>query len=288
MSNKKYNFQHHNYTKKGYLSFQTKMVDTLLNEGKFNLAKNMLKEILSQYPNDRIALTQWAQILIFERKYLEAKDILESLPKDKCYSMLVCLYEKLNEWDKLKELYARFYLKEDKDNCYKYGYRQQRIYLSSIFDNTCPFDELGYLDKQMFNYSDEEAIEHICKSHGGSNKNKSAFMNDFDIEKIFYKVKDFISKNHDRGIINNSLLESFMFYYVGCGYKVDSGLYDTFLVNTIINTDKIITMYPQSVSNANYDVCRLDDLEEKKLVKVKSGIERFNARYNNIQNKKND
>ena len=44
MSNKKYNFQYHSYTKRGYLSFQTKMVDNLLNEGKFNLAKNMLKE----------------------------------------------------------------------------------------------------------------------------------------------------------------------------------------------------------------------------------------------------
>ena len=281
MSNRKYNSQHYNYTKKGYLSFQTKMVDKLLNEGKFSLAKNMLTEILAYYPNDRIALMQWSQILMFERKYMEAKNILESLPKEKCYGMLTCLYEKLNDWDKLKELYEKFYKEEDKNNCYKYAYRQQRIYLSSIFDNTCPFDDLGYIDEQMFKYSDEKALEHIQKSHDGSNKNKSSFMDNIDIEKLFYKVKDFINKNPEKGIINNTLLESFMFYYTECGFKADSGLYNTFLVRTIINTDKIITMYPQKIDNANYDVCHLDNLEEEKSpVKVKSGIERFNARWN--------
>ena len=279
MSNKKYNFQYYNYTKRGYLSFHTRKVDSLLLEGKYNLAKNMLKEILAEHPTDRIALTQWSEILMLERKYLEAKKILESLPVEKCFYMLVTLYEKLNDWDKLKKLYERFYRDEDSDNCYKYGYRQQRIYLSSKFDGTCPFNDLGYIDQQMFNYSDEMAIEHIKKSHDGSNKNKSYFVNDIDIEKLFYKVKDYIKNNHDRGIINNTLLESYMFYYVGCGYKVGSGLYDTFLVKTIINTDKIITMYPQKVDNVNYDICHLDNMEEKNPVKVKSGIERFNARY---------
>ncbi len=268
------------YTKKGYLSFQTKMVEKLINEGKFNLAKNMLIEVLSYYPNDRIALTQWAQILIFERKYMEAKSILESLPEEKCYYMLTCLYEKLDDWDKLKELYEKFYKEEDKDNCYKYGYRQQRIYLSSIFDNSCPLQDLSYIDEQMLKYSDERAIEHIKQSHDGSNKYKSTFMEDVNIEELFYKVKDFISKNPNRGVINNSLLESFMFYYNGCGFSVDSGLYNTFLVRTIINTDKIITMFPQKIDNANYDICHLDTLEEEKSpVKIKSGIERFNARW---------
>lgn len=282
MSNKKYNFQHYNYTKKGYLSFQTKKVEMLINEGKYNLAKNILKEILEEYPLDTIALMQWAQILIFERKYLEAKSILESVPLEKSFSMLVALYQKLDDWDNLKILYEMFYKKKNKDYCRKFGYKQQRIYLSSIFDGVCPVDNLSYIDQQMFQYSDQAAIEHIKQSHGGTDITKSLFVEDIDIEKLFYKVKEYLQQHPERGVINNNLLESFMFFYSGCGRGIDSGLYDTFVVKNIINTDKIITMYPQCIDNSNYDICRFEELveEEKTFVKVRKGIDRFNLRYN--------
>lgn len=278
MSNYKYNFQHYDYTKRGYLSFQTKKVEALINEGKYNLAKNILKNVLDLYPSDRIALMQWAQILILERNYQQAKEVLESIPKEKCYINLVALYEKLGEWDKIKFLYDNFFNDSIDDN--KKYYREQKIYLSGIFGDPLPVENPTYIDLQLYDYSDERAISHIRKNHSNnSDSNRSLFGGDVNIEELFYKVKDYIRLHPERGIINNGLLETFMFYYPECGTGINSGLYNTFSVRNIIAKDKIITMFPHNIDNANYDVCYFETSQSKHPVKVKSGIERFNSKY---------
>lgn len=49
---------------------------------------------------------------------------------------------------------------------------------------------------------------------------------------------------------------------------------------SLVNTANIITMYPVSF-NEKLNIYFLEDkMETSKFVKVKSGLERFNARYN--------
>ena len=63
----------------GSLAAQSKKVTELINNGQIRLAKEIILDLISEYPNDEISKVQLARINILERNYEESLIILEQL-----------------------------------------------------------------------------------------------------------------------------------------------------------------------------------------------------------------
>lgn len=106
------------------------------------------------------------------------------------------------------------------------------------------------------------------------------FSKEIDISFLFKQVKEYIKENVDKSSLKGPTVDSYLFYYPDCGIKKQGGNSDYFEVRAFTNTNNILTMYPNDFLK-NMDICNLKELqEEKTMIKVKSGLERFQSRYN--------
>ncbi len=276
--------KHNGHSKNGYVAYQTKQISELISSRKLNLAKLALLELLKEYPDDFVTKLLMAEILMKENKYQEAKEVLEELPQEMVYQKLVPLYIKLGE-EKLKELYQKYFMIEQESELNNSRYHCERIYLNKKYNPDYKEKGITYFEKQIINYNEQKAIQHIKENHFLKIKlEKTKFYQDVDIEQLFYQAKQYINTHRNASIIVKDIIEDYIFYYPECGYQENNTRYDYFKVSTFINTSKIITMLPISIaSKFDTEICKLENQEAKKKVKVRNGLERFNSRYNQCQ-----
>lgn len=283
-SKEKNNYQ---YTKTGYIAYQTQKVDELLLEGKIALGKKIILELLQDYPEDYILLKEFSRVLIAEGKYEEAKLVLQKLPEEKVYKKLVALNIKLGNEEELERLYTKYFIDPYYREANSRTYQLQRLYLYSKFNPSyCPYDELGYAEKQFFNYDEEEALTHIEKIHSNNLKpGISQFYPNINIRELFYRVKEAIQQHPENAILHDNRMDRYFIYCPNCGTSKDNNSSSYIQVETLIGSPRIITMYPISLKKAYKDAIKLSEEASKKPVKVKSGLERFYARYQNATKK---
>jgi len=270
----------------GSLAAQSKKVTELINNGQIRLAKEIILDLISEYPNDEISKVQLARINILERNYEESLIILEQLEEKNVFLKLASLYIELNYEDKLYGLYKKYFCNNFYRNKYKgdMKYRLLDIYLNKKFNSNYSLntDKVSYFEKQVYSYDRELAINHIKDGHLDSNNGEGEFSTGVDIEKLYDKVNRFIKNNLNEGYLLQVVSKSFYFYIPGIGKKVDNEEFDCLYVCTVVGTNEIITMFP--VKKRKYaSYLTLDKIDNKDMGKVKkrvkSGLERFNDRY---------
>lgn len=270
----------------GSLAAQSKKVTELINNGQIRLAKEIILDLISEYPNDEISKVQLARINILERNYEESLIILEQLEEKNVFLKLASLYIELNYEDKLYGLYKKYFCNNFYRNKYKgdMKYRLLDIYLNKKFNSNYSLntDKVSYFEKQVYSYDRELAINHIKDGHLDSNNGEGEFSTGVDIEKLYDKVNRFIKNNLNDGYLLQVVSKSFYFYIPGIGKKVGNEEFDCLYVCTVVGTNEIITMFP--VKKRKYaSYLTLDKIDNKDMGKVKkrvkSGLERFNDRY---------
>lgn len=231
-----------------------------------------------------------ARIYTIEHDYERTIEILEIFEETYGYRRLVAIYMKLNEEEKLFNLYKKYYSNNevlDKKLGYDENDRRLKLYLETKFNRSfkVDFDDLSYYEKQICNYDEARAIDHIKRHHCEEFFEKSRFCEEIDIVDLFNKVKQNILNNSEKGILGKSAGEIYYFNYQRCGLRREKErlIYtNTFRVCTLIGTNKIISMYPSKEVN-DYQLCYLEEQNTKSKTKVKTGIERFNSKYGNIK-----
>ncbi len=278
------------YTKSGYLSYQQAKILELISDGKAKLAKKIALEVLEYYPDDYRISKILADIYRGQGEYYESIRILEEIDEEHVIRNLAAFYIKTNEREKLYHLYQKYY---SKDLILKeFGIIDEesmlfsiQLYLKCLFHSNFQIDRnsLCYFDRQIYSYSDREAIKHIRNRHQRYD-DTGVFDCNMNVEELFGKVKSYIELNKNLGVLDYPVCDMYHFFYPQCG-KVD-GKYDTnyFRVITLVNTSDIITMHPlpfnKRMNPLPLEEVRKTEESVKSYVKTRSGLERFNARYN--------
>lgn len=274
------------YSRTGFISYQTAQISQLISEGNYTLAKKIIFELLEDYSTDEILLKKLARIYILEKNYTEAETILEQLKEENNFNRLISIYIKLNEEEKLYRLYKKYYsenLSMEDRTLNNISYSVQ-IYLRKRFEPNYirSYKEDAYLNRQLYNYSEKEALDHINQVHiSAKDDGKTQFLSDINLEQLYYSTKKYIDNNLDKGQNCTIIADRYYFYLPACGVNIDGSTLDHYMVKTIVNTSQIITMYPCK-SKKNIEVCQIENEKEKQpeKVKVKTGLERYYAKYN--------
>ena len=275
--------------KEKYYEYQKAEILKLKNEGSLFWARKMILEGLEIFPNDYQLLRLLADTCIEQRDYLGAIQILESLDEQKEHNLLTSLYVKVKDKVKLEEFYEKYYstpLYADQDvhdySDDEFLDYQLHLYITQLFNFrfNLNWGDLVYICKQIYSYDQRSALSHIKHYHQKEDrKYKGLFDPSISINQLLNQVRNYIENNQGQGIFEYPLKDSYCFYYKSCGKKRKGKSTDYFEVISLVNTANIITMYPVSF-NEKLTIHFLEDkTETNKFVKVKSGLERFNARY---------
>lgn len=275
-------------------------INLMIQNNKFSLAKKMIAEYLERFPDSGILKRQLALTLIKEKNYEQALTLFEDAEEEKVFLQLISVYIKLNNEEKLLELYKKYY--KDKTIDYSINnpsifecYQLMGIYLRNKFEPETIKHIEGvdnYTQNQIYNYNPELTLNLIKTNYveGSKVERKEHFNNEVDIDNLFNKVRKYISTNTHQGTIYKNFYERYEFYYPQCGITTTGEVLDSFEVFTIIGCDKILSIIPTKLNKTLVltDFGSLDkmyDIEEKpNLVKIKSpknGLERFKQRYKN-------
>lgn len=100
----------------------------------------------------------------------------------------------------------------------------------------------GYIYNQIINYREEDAIEHIREHANKDNKDAKGFFSpDIDIEECFHIIRSRIP--HSLKLYVGVMYYDSIFKIEDCG-TYDGEKTDLVVATGIVNTDKILTIYP--------------------------------------------
>lgn len=133
-------------------------------------------------------------------------------------------------------------------------------------------ENMLYSEQQMLDYNEKKAIDYIKKQHAKSASQE--FSSGVNIEDIFYHSKEKI-KLITPNI--NCLTDNYILTMPKIGY-VNGISTDQIKVICLPNTDSIISIYPTTEEDNKEEVIE-NERSKKKIMKRKSQIEKFNARY---------
>lgn len=278
------------HLKTKYIAFGTQKIDKLIKEGNLPLASKLIQELLPKYPKNKYLHYQLAYINVLNNKYEEALEQLEELDEDKNLVLKTELYIKLEKEQEQFYIYQKYFstlnesIVEEKNKYRRYLYLY--IYLNKKYNSNFKLSNnviLSPIEKQIYSYDKEKAINSIIKNHQkNSNIDNGKFYSNINIEELYNFAEQHIKSNNLKGTLNSGV-ENYQFYYPNCGVLRTKDIANGFTVVTTLGTKNIITIYPNRVREIG-NIVEYEPRESKnskKLVRVKSGLERFNSRYNN-------
>ena len=142
----------------------------------------------------------------------------------------------------------------------------------------------SYIFKQMIEYKEDEAIDHIKRHHGENDETKDGegfFMTSFPLEEVLLEVKKYIPS--DKAMYPGFGDETYYFKYDNCG-RNNRRVNNYFKVVCINGTSDIITMYPINFGehvphiDLNYMIPK-EKYEDANGPVRNSRIDRFNKRW---------
>lgn len=187
---------------------------------------------------------------------------------------LLCCQKKYQEaYDLLLEHEQKFIIKDF-----------NRVFLEKklgILDKAAYLKEERYFIKQIVDYNEELALEHIKEEHiycTGNNK----FKEDFPVEEIYYKLRAILPLEDN--FISSATSTFYIFKYNKVGI-LNNKLSDYLKVVTLSNSNDIITMYPfYNLEKFTHTELNPEKEETITLSRTrKSQIDKFNQKYNNFK-----
>lgn len=270
------------------LIYKIKKIKKLIDDKNYSLAWIVVDELLPKFSENEFLKFEMVRLYLMENKYKEALDLLEEIPDDRNFITQTELYIMFGDEDKQLIMYDKYFKKFNFDDPFYFQdtkYRMIYIYLNKKFnvDFELPsFLGTNYLEQQIYSYSKEKAIESIRTNHfDSSNIDKGVFYSNIDIEDMYERLDKFIKTTDLMGLMKYGRMV-YRFYYPDCGVTKSGDKANGICVIISLGDREIITIFPSRM------VC-FDDVigyyENKnvvrKKIKVRSGLERFNQRYNN-------
>ena len=263
------------------------IIKLLINEKKYNLAWKMVDEVILKYPDDEKIKFQIVCLKLIEGNYFEALNILEELTDERNFIIKTELYVMLGMEDKEFYMYKKYFEYFNFDDpffIHDNRYRMLYIYLNKKFNsmfNLPSFLGVNYLEKQIYSYDKNRALENIKMNHFDLfDMEKGMFFSHINIEELYNKANAYIVNN--RGILKYGR-QVFKFYYPNCGVVATNEVANGFCVVTTLSDKNIIAIYPCIINNTKEAILYEENrYKSKRKIKVRSGIERFNSRYNKL------
>ena len=265
------------------------VIKDFLAKGDILSAQKLIFNYLKVCPNDSLLVHLLVVSYIKSGQYDMAFSILndDAIMKDKRLVFdLMSLYIKLGMRENIEKVYSEYFKSMDLDNIYVGGVfseinrDQMFTYLNKNFDYNLPIKNNNLTSIKMLDcYIENAAIAKLEKDH--CEENSKSLFKVKDISRLYSNVRKYIDNNIEDGVLQLPVFDEYLFHLDDCGMVGDRST-DYFRVITIINTSNIVTMQP--VLYTRYR--KYNELEEKKVcdmgkAKVKTGMERFNARYGN-------
>lgn len=274
----------------------SKAVDMLRED--IYLALELFKQYIEEFPDDYLAKTYYASVLITVRRLDEAKIVLDDLKTqlrsdkkitkymDKCYkneAAVVFVDAKLFLYTgKYQESYDL--LNENIELLRENGYYiNAAILLSQKKKSNASIqltaDDSSYLYKQIDNYSYERFYDHIQKhlyDYKGEEETRGVFVKNFKLGEVLKYLNENIPS--DKALYSGTVEDTYYFKYYSCG-KVDNKYTDYFKLVAIHGTNHYITMTPVD-NGKNMPYVDLNYLsEENENTNTNDRIARFNKKY---------
>lgn len=264
------------------------------------LAKTLYEEYLKKYSNDYSAYLYYTSLLITLGEFEKAEKTLEfirnSFNNNFKYNRdpgrrdhFECNYN----FTKARLLcYKKQYDEAHSLTFFPYSETSKNINLDAIrFYCKSRIEKLNinrdeissYSYKQIYEYRENDFIEHITKhmadyNQNIDNPNKYIFAPDFPIEEIIREIKKHIPS--DKRLFLGFFEDVYFFKYDGCG-RSNNKITDYFKVVCFHDTTNFITMLPlNDCEKLPYTDLNYLKKDEKPMVKRKNRIELFNQRYN--------
>lgn len=256
----------------------------IASQNKLEEASIKFKKYLKIYPNDVIAYCYYVDTLIKLGKFEKVEKILNkidenfwgdfSFPKLLKAKLLCCKgkyaecldytrenIELLKEFGRLPE--CLIFLKKNLGLLTEKDYKEEK-----------------YISKQIIDYEEERALEHIYLRHYKQKDEFNAeFISGFPLKEIYYELRKSMPKE---GIIYKDYITcKILFRYEKCGY-IDNRVVDYFEVVVLNGTNDIITMYPYKNEEGRlYTDLTPKEVENCPSKRSLSQIDKFNQKYNN-------
>ncbi len=250
----------------------------LIKNGKTHIALTALEDYLKKYPGNSYGIKEYATIL---RHYNRVEEALEMLPEDSsdihlireraiCFLYLGNYEKALKEINKLP--------KNTTENHFIKTLCKVKLGLVST-DRIDP--KQAYRISQAVSYSRENAIIHI-KEHT-KEAGRSYFNEEVDIEKLYDDIDRLIPKAEPQLSID-PFMTGYLFYVPRVGFNSNDIPLNHLKVATILNTGKILTMFPTekvylTVTNDYPKMMQEAVPVYQKQKRRESQIDKFNRKY---------
>jgi len=250
---------------------------SLISQGNYALAMNLLEEFLTEYPGNSYALKEYAIIIRQTKGPSEALELLKEATeegihvireKSICYIYLEEYEKALNELNKLTRL---------NDTC-----SQIKSFCKIKLNQETAEDLSYYVGQQVYYYEEEKALEHIITGHR-KNRKRNYFSSDWNVEEVYHNIREHLSQA--KPMITMDWMTSYLFRINSIGYSPTDIPVNHLKVTTLPNSTDIITMFPYSNNKKNivndYEEMLTEDTQEQfvKSLKRKSQVEKFQERY---------
>ena len=276
------------YSRTGEIAYQTKRIGKLIDEGNYKLAWKVIEEILPKHADDPRLKSQMVCLYLIEKKYEDALRMIEELDEYRNAVTKTELYALLGMEDKEYYMYDKYFRKFNFSTPFfirDKRYRMLFVYLNSKYNPNFEMpDFLGvnYLEEQIHSYDREKAIDNIKFNHMDCSENdKGYFYQNINIDEMFNYVENFVKNSTVRGELRYGS-EVFRFHYPDCGIVRTGEIANGFSAVVALGTKNVIAIHPSrmSILSDTFEYKPVIEVESKKKVKVRSGLDRFNQRYN--------
>ena len=254
--------------------------------------KTQMENYINKYQKDYVAKIYYSKILKVLGNFQSAYELLNNQE-----TIVMCDKKLSNDFNKYRTILDKILYQKLRCLCYleKFDEVEKLLFENKKFTQTFKYsyfynlvnysklkslDFEGYRLSQLFNYSDEDFLDHIKKHMYQTVEDYdvvSTFNTNFPFEKVFNEVKKNIlfSKAYYYGTYE----DIYIFKYDKCGVTNGKET-DYFLVATFHNTNKYISMY-LAEENLRIDYIDLNYLKisNNNNVKRLSQIDKFNSRY---------
>ena len=254
---------------------------------KYNIFEREATKYLEIYPNDIkmrfMRAKTYRKLNCFEDAIQDLKYILELEVNDYALTELFYLLYYLNMYEEALSLLHLIY-KRDSINNTSLSIAEiimKKALGKNIVDKNR--ENCDYIMSQVLEYRLDEAIDHIKERSVETDKNRSYYVENINLNYLFDIVKNNLNSKNKVNTIE--LLE---IHYIGIsnvGYHNNTPC-NFIKVVTMPNTTNILTMYPTNdvdidyVYNIEFDYNKLFNREEK--TKRLSQIDKFNNKYKRV------
>lgn len=208
----------------------------------------------------------------------------ESIKTDKSvnsskYVKLLNILIRQQRYEEAQETLNEVISKDDKTSEQRELYVAKLLIAAGLGNKIVINDRNTYIGKQIINYSEEEALEHIEINHITNPKEKSYFNPEIDVKKLYEDIKLQLLPEY---IISKGILDDYEIDYPNAGIS-DGQLSDKITIKTLPGTKNIITMYPSHHDDMPRKIDIMKDIEKAK-TKQSDRISKFYQKYGKSTN----